>query len=124
MHIGTWKVTYLDQEKEVGVLACWSSAGALLDVVLGNVYTLLATRWCENSSETDSFRVLSPCCLEIVGAVSVVDGKSGLRLIMNCAVTLKCVSGRSLKFRPTPLLNLAVVVDSLLSTPTMVSAVN
>jgi hypothetical protein len=44
------KLRYLNQEKEVGVLACWSSAGTLLDVVLGNVYTLLKMRWCENSS--------------------------------------------------------------------------
>ena len=65
------KVRYLNQEKEVGVLACRSRAGALLDVVLGNVYTLLKTRWCENSSETDSgrSRSTSPCCLEIVGTV-------------------------------------------------------
>jgi hypothetical protein len=35
------KLRYLNQEKEVGVLASWSSAGTLLDVVLGNVYTLL-----------------------------------------------------------------------------------
>ena len=89
------KVRYLNQEKEVGVLACWSGANALLDVVLGNVYTLLKTRWCENSSETDSVRTTSPCCLEIVGTVFVVDGKGRLRLILNCAVTEKCVSGLS-----------------------------
>jgi hypothetical protein len=51
MHIGAREITYLNQEKEVGVLACWSSAGALLNVVLGNVYTLLCMRACENSSE-------------------------------------------------------------------------
>ena len=77
------KLRYLNQEKEVGVLACWSSAGALLDVVLGYVYTLLKMRW-RNSSET--YREgHSPCCLEIAGTVFVVDGKG--RLIMNCAVT-------------------------------------
>ena len=38
--MSTQKVKYLNQEKEVGVLACWSSACALFDVVLGNVYTL------------------------------------------------------------------------------------
>jgi len=89
------KVRYLNQEKEVGVLACRSRAGALLDVVLGNVYTLLKTRWCENSSETDNgrSRSTSPCCLEIVGTVFVVDGKG--RLIINYVVTEKCVSGLS-----------------------------
>jgi len=85
------KVRYLNQEKEVGVLACWSSADALLDVVLGDVYTLLKTRWCEN--DWDSVRTTLPCCLEIVRTVFVVDGKGKLRLIMNCAVTAKCVSG-------------------------------
>jgi hypothetical protein len=39
--MSTKKVRYLNQEKEVGVLACWSSADTLLDMVLGNVYTLL-----------------------------------------------------------------------------------
>jgi hypothetical protein len=81
------KLRYLNQEKEVGVLARWSSAGTLLDVVLGNVYTLLKARLYENNSETYSVRTTSPCCLEIVGAVFVVDGKGKLRLIMSCAVT-------------------------------------
>lgn len=93
MHISPQKLRYLNQEKEVGILACWSGAGTLLDVVLGNVYTLLKARWCENSSETDNVKTTSPCCLEIVGAVFVVYGKGKLRLIMNCAVTAKWVSG-------------------------------
>ena len=88
MHTDARKVRYLNQEKEVGVLARWCSAGALLDVVLGNVYALLKTRWCENSSETISVRTTSPCYLEIVGTV-FVDGKARLRLIINCAVIAK-----------------------------------
>ena len=77
MHINPQKVTYLNQEKEVGVLACWCSAGALLDVVLGNVYTLSKMRWCEDSSETDNVRSTSPYCLEIVGTVSSSMTKGG-----------------------------------------------
>jgi hypothetical protein len=41
--IMTQKVKYLDQEKEVRVLARWSSASALLDVMLGDVDTLFET---------------------------------------------------------------------------------
>jgi len=36
----TQKIKYLDQEQEVGVLARWSSASALLDMMLGDVDTL------------------------------------------------------------------------------------
>jgi hypothetical protein len=88
MHINEWKATYLNQEKEVGVLACWSSAGALLDVVLCDVYTLLSTSWCENSSESDSEKPPH----------HVVVGRGCCRrrwqrgLMMNCAVILEYVS--------------------------------
>jgi hypothetical protein len=88
------RVIYLNQEKEVGVLACWSGANALLDVVLGNIYTLL--KWVGvRIAPRQIVRAASPCCLEIVGTVFVVDSKGRLRLIMNCAVSKKCVSGLS-----------------------------
>ena len=60
MHISPQKIRYLNQEKEVGVLACWSSAGALLDVVLCNVYTLLKMCWCDSSETGEDHLTMLP----------------------------------------------------------------
>ncbi len=95
MHTDARKVRYLNQEKDVGVLACRSSTDALLNVMLGNVDTLLNMRRISRVPRPIAWGRAHHFVLEIVRAVAVVDSKE--RLIMNCAVTQKYVSGLSLK---------------------------